>query len=181
MFPFASNLSGYSTNAVTVQLDGKIVVVGTVNVGANGNHEFAVSRLNPDGSMDASFGMSGTTLISFNLGGSAGDYGFAVTLDGSKIVVGGSATTSSANDYAVARLNPDGSMDASFGTGGKVTLSIVSPGHPDSQVDALAVQSDGKIVLTGRVQNDTGDSSASAWPASTTTAHRTQHSTTRAR
>ena len=160
VFPFASNLSGYSTNAVTVQLDGKIVVVGTVNVGANGNHEFAVSRLNPDGSMDASFGMSGTTLISFNLGGSAGDYGFAVTLDGSKIVVGGSATTSSANDCAVARLNPDGSMDASFGTGGKVTLSIVSPGHPDSQVDALAVQSDGKIVLTGRVQNDTGDSSA---------------------
>ena len=109
--------------------------------------------------MDASFAEGGTAFIAFNLGGSDGDYGYAVALDGSKIVVAGSAETSTASECAVARLNPDGSMDTSFGTDGEVTLSINSPGHPDSQVDALAVQSNGKIVIAGPVQNAAGDSS----------------------
>ncbi len=157
--PFESPVSEYSTNAVAVQLDGKIVVVGTVNIGTGGFHEIAVSRFNPDGSIDTSFGQNGTAYIGFGLGGTSGDFGDALAIDGTKIVVGGAATSTIGSECAVARLNADGSLDSSFGAGGKITLSITAPNLPDSEADAVAIQPDGKIVLAGRVQNAAGDTS----------------------
>ena len=133
---------GYGTfdiaNAVLVQPDGKIVVAGT------GNNNFAVTRLNPDGSFDTSFDGDGTAGADF--GGA--DYGLAAALqsDG-KIVVAGQA---GGDDVAVARFNPTGPADKTLDTTFNVNgTRRIGYGGVDSARAAL-VQPDGKIVLAGR-------------------------------
>ena len=132
--------SGYAcANSAAVQSDGKIVAAGSYYMG--GGAVFAVVRYNTDGSLDATFGMGGkvTTSIGFYA-----DYGNSVALqsDG-KIVVAG---VSNNDDIAVVRYNTDGSLDATFGTGGKVTTSI---GSGMDYGNSVVLQSNGKIVVTG--------------------------------
>jgi len=131
-----------SGNAVAIQQDGKIVVAGSA--GSEENSNFAVARYNRDGSLDVNFGTGGTVTTDF--GGDL-DFGSAVTLqkDG-KIVVAGSSD----NDFAVARYNTDGSVDMSFGTGGKVTTDFGG----DDNGTGVAIQKDGKIVVSGGSDND---------------------------
>ena len=99
--------NGYS---VTTQSDGKILLVGSSNNGAD--YDFAIVRYNSDGSLDTSFSGDGilTTAI-----GSGADYarGVSVQADG-KIVVTGSSSNGMDGDIAVVRYNPDGSLDTSF-------------------------------------------------------------------
>ena len=95
---------------VAVQPDGRIVVAGETSNGSN--FDFAVARLNADGSLDTSFDGDGrvTTAV-----GTSHDRarGVALQPDG-RIVVGGMSTTGSANDFAIARYTPDGSLDTQF-------------------------------------------------------------------
>ena len=63
-----------------------------------------------------------------------------------KIVVAGGAKTSRSQDFALARYNANGSLDATFGTGGKVTTDFA--GNDDAAF-ALALQQDGKLVAAG--------------------------------
>jgi uncharacterized delta-60 repeat protein len=145
-----------SANAVAVQPDGKIVLAGECSNG--GEVDFCVARLNPDGSFDTNFdGPSGSGNGRFLLPiGPSTDQAFALTVqpDG-KLVLAGACWNGSDYDFCVARLNPDGSLDASFdgptGTGnGRFMLSI---GTSDDLADALAIQPDGKLVLSGRCWN----------------------------
>jgi uncharacterized delta-60 repeat protein len=126
--------------AVTFQADNKLVVVGDSDQGASG-HDFAVARLNQDGTVDNTFDGDGRITINF---GAFQDYatGVAVQSDG-KIVVGGTSFQNYA--FAVARLNSDGSFDADFGAGGLQTVLFDS----GCSATALALQPDGKIVLGG--------------------------------
>lgn len=143
-----------------VQADGKIVVAGTTSItnSANGS-DFAVARLNSDGTLDTTFGNgTGKTTVGFDLGGSNNDVAAAVALQGDgKIVVAGYAQTASStgivpNDFAVLRLNTDGSRDTSFNLTGKAhygfnlaTLPVVN----DDQVRGMAIDAAGNIVLGG--------------------------------
>jgi uncharacterized delta-60 repeat protein len=134
---------GYS---VTVQSDGKIVVAGRARGSNNINDDIALVRYNSNGSLDTSFGTGGKVTTDFN--GST-DFGQSVALqsDG-KIVVAGEAFTPGVygSDFALARYNSDGSLDTSFGTGGKVTTDFDgNSGNGQS----VTVQSDGKIVVAG--------------------------------
>jgi uncharacterized delta-60 repeat protein len=133
---------GYDfAHGVAIQPDGKLVVAGEVD-GA-----FAVARFNSDGSLDMSFGAEGTVTTKFF---DMSDPAFAVALqpDG-KIVLGGYAFSSigdSLYDFALARYTSNGSLDASFGDGGKVVTDFAKG------IDilyALAVQEDGKILAAG--------------------------------
>src|SRR5207249_312267 len=102
--------------------------------------DFAVGRYNADGSLDVNFGTGGTVTTDF--GGYDAAAGVALQADG-KIVVTGS-TGPGSYSFAVARYNADGSLDTSFGTGGKViTGSFFSYGY----VSSIAAQADGKIVV----------------------------------
>jgi uncharacterized delta-60 repeat protein len=144
-----------SAQAVAVQADGKIVVVGTtIQPGPRGT-DFAVARRNADASPDTSFGANGNVALDF---GSFNDFAscVAVQSDG-KILVAGSSIRSDAavNDFAVARLNGDGSLDTSFGSDGIVTISFAFQSG-SSSVKGLTVQSDGRIVLAGVSQQVTG-------------------------
>ena len=129
---------------MVVQPDGKIVLAGYT--GPSNAERFAVLRLNPDGSPDASFGPGGgvTTPV-----GTAGARGYALVRqpDG-KLVVAGPAQESGAARFALVRYNADGSLDASFGSGGKV-LTPVGTGR--AIPNALAQDLAGNLVAGGLV------------------------------
>jgi len=126
---------------VALQGDGKIVRIGA------SDHGFTVVRYTPDGSLDASFGTEGKVITRIGTDPEIEDEAHALALqtDG-KIVVVGRTWHSYNNDIAVVRYNTDGSLDASFGKGGKV-ITDLSADYDDAF--ALAVQTDGKLVVGG--------------------------------
>jgi uncharacterized delta-60 repeat protein len=129
--------------ATAVQPDGKILAAGVSN-GA-GTYDFALSRYLADGSIDPSFGHGGKVITDF---ATSFDWAFALVLqpDG-KIVVGGVTDASGSRDFALARYQPDGSLDPVFGQGGRV-IAKLRPLSADT-VYSLALQPDGKILAGG--------------------------------
>ncbi len=129
-------------HGVVVQADGKFVAAGVAKTSRS--QDFALARYNPDGTLDGTFGTGGKVTTDFNGGD---DAAFAVVLqpDG-KIVAAGVAKTSRSQDFALARYNPNGSLDGTFGTGGKVTTDFAGD---DDAAFAVALQPDGKIVAAG--------------------------------
>jgi uncharacterized delta-60 repeat protein len=144
---------------LAIQSDGKIVVVGSGLFGdAQGNFlfsHFAVVRYNPDGSLDTSFGGTGKILIPKS--DSVNDYASSVAIQPNGKIVFAGNRTGSINGFAVGRLNPNGSLDASFNGTGIATTSIVGgdPGLYYDNACSVALQADGKIVVAGDSGNDT--------------------------
>jgi uncharacterized delta-60 repeat protein len=138
---------GDVANALSIQRDGKIIAAGIVRSSSSRDAgEFGVARYNPDGSLDASFDGDGRVLTAFtSLTDSAVD---AVVQPDGKIVVGGYAGWSWEPprnlEYALARYNANGSLDAGFNGDGKVTTT------PGTYTSDVALQTDGKILLAGR-------------------------------
>ena len=135
----ASN--SFSITAV-MQTDGKIVLAGNSFNGANS--DFAVVRYNTDGSLDTTFGTNGKVVTPIGTGNEFG-YSVALQTDG-KIVVAGSSSNGSNDDFAVVRYNTDGSLDTTFNGNGKVTTPIGTGGD---FAYSVAVQTDGKIIAAG--------------------------------
>lgn len=103
---------------VTQQADGKLLIAGTSDKGDNevgdGNFNFSVVRLNADGTLDTSFGDGGKAMFDFE-GGRDGAQTITV-LDDGKILLTGAAYNADGNaDFAALRLNPDGTLDTTFG------------------------------------------------------------------
>ena len=133
-------------NAIAIQPDGKILAAG--EAGTTSNPDFALARYNPDGSLDVTFGVGGKVTTDFS-GLSESAFALATQSDG-KIVAAGSASYKNrgltVSDFGLARYNPDGSLDTSFGIAGKVTTDFL--GRED-WARAVAIQSDGKIIAAG--------------------------------
>jgi uncharacterized delta-60 repeat protein len=137
----SSNDQAYS---VAVQADGKILVAGSSINGVNS--DFAVVRLNSDGTLNNTFGNGGkltTDIVSRNDRGKS----LTVQTDG-KILVAGFSDAWANNDFAVVRLNSDGTLDDTFGNGGKLTTNVSYNGLDDTG-HSVAVQDDGKILVVG--------------------------------
>ena len=128
--------------ALAIQPDGRIIVAGQALVGSN--NDFAVTRYNPDGSLDTSFDGDGRLTTPVQTGNDFA-HALAVQQDG-KIVVAGEAYSGSNYDFALTRYDRDGSLDASFNYDGKLTTAI---GTDSDVAHALAIQQDGKIVAAG--------------------------------
>ena len=133
--------------SITVQPDGKIVGVGwDYNPWVTPYYDAIILfRLNPNGSPDNSFGSAGTGVVMINNGY---DDAEVIVQPDSKILVVGELLNFSEIRATIllARYNSDGSLDASFGTGGKVTHRI---NDQDSFSNGAALQPDGKIVVIG--------------------------------
>jgi uncharacterized delta-60 repeat protein len=134
---------------VVIQPDGKIVVAGGAFPLFTFLGDFKIVRYNTNGSLDRSFGSGGIVTTTFP----AGSYAFDVALqaDGKIIAVGTVFTAfdpgeQSDTDFALARYNPDGSADTTFGNGGQVSTDFV--GMEDDAFSVL-IQPDGKIVAVG--------------------------------
>lgn len=132
-------------NCIALQADGKTVLGGATSV-ANNNFNFALARLNPDGSFDDLFGTGGKTQT--DLGGSI-DWIFGLTIqsDGKIITAGRSTNNSGQYVYALARYNTNGILDTTFGSLGIVKTKISNY----NLLTCMALQTDGKIVAAGNV------------------------------
>jgi len=130
--------------------DGSIVATGiereplSMDLGWKG---FAVAKFRPDGQLDAAFAQGGVLVSDFGVPGGIATK-VAAQPDG-KIVVAGATGSDGGEQFAFARLNPDGSRDTSFGQGGNTLLrpSAEHGGYPRG----LALLPGGAIVAAGSV------------------------------
>jgi uncharacterized delta-60 repeat protein len=130
-------------SVVVIQRDGKIVLAGFAN--SNGNSDVNLVRYNVDGTLDSTFANGGQFLADV-FGGRDDVFGMALQLDGKIVVAGSVGFGNGAGDFAVARLNSNGTLDQSFGSGGKVTTDFFGG---DDFASSVAIQPDGKIVVVG--------------------------------
>ena len=112
---------------------------------------FALARYNPDGSLDTSFSGDGKQTTVVGPGADVGATGVAIQADGKIVAVGASSDGSGDVDFALARYNPDGSLDTSFSGDGKQTTDFVDLDY----ASGVALQGDGKIVAVGSTSADT--------------------------
>ena len=133
--------------ALAIQPDGKLVAAGFSNAGGPGDFDFALARYNPDGSLDTGFDVGGMLRTFFGGDGdSEGANALVIQPDG-KIVAAGFSDGGSPGDFdfALARYNPDGSLDPSFSDGGSRTFF----GGNSESAKALVIRPDGKLVAAG--------------------------------
>jgi uncharacterized delta-60 repeat protein len=140
----------YDQPAALVFQSGNYVLAGSSLVN-NNNSDFAAARFNnSDGSLDTNF--NGTGILTADIAStSSTGQGVTKQTDGKYVAVG-YADNGVNNDLAVARYNPDGSLDSSFGAGGKVTTEITNQSVGGA---AVTMQTDGKILVAGNAYNGT--------------------------
>jgi uncharacterized delta-60 repeat protein len=138
-----SPIGADSVAAIALQSDGRIIATGYATPSA-GQQDFGVFRLTSDGALDTTFNTTGIRLI--DLGGTEDQAGAVSVMPDGKILLAGETNAGVGSDLAVVRLNADGSVDSTFGTGGTVLLDL---GATDDAFTSIAVQNDGKILLGG--------------------------------
>lgn len=136
-------IAGAVADGVALDGDGNVIVTG--NAGA----ELLIARFNPDGSLDASFGVDGVAHVPHGPSPLATDV--EIDADG-KILV---SATVRAEDHrllhgSLVRLLPDGAIDRTFGDGGAVTIDV---GGDVALASGVAVDSTGRIIVTGTVMD----------------------------
>jgi uncharacterized delta-60 repeat protein len=138
---------------LAVQTDSKILLAGysyNFNYNADGvaaskSNDFSVVRLNANGSLDTKFSTDGKAVV--DVGSHSNDQltGMVLLSDG-KILLSGTSTTGRSTDFALVKLNANGSLDTSFSGDGKALFDVT--GGVDT-ASTVTVQSDGKILIAG--------------------------------
>jgi uncharacterized delta-60 repeat protein len=161
--PVALNVDeGFS---IKTQADGKIVVSGYGATSAV-EHSIVAARFNGNGSLDTTFGGDGIVTTDIGVGPgtipilpnftfSEAGQGVAIQTDGRIVVAGYGPTASGGTDIALVRYDTDGSLDATFGTGGVVTTAV-SAGTAVDRAFGVALQNDGRIVVVSGVVTTEG-------------------------
>lgn len=143
-----ANNADNSGESIQLQTDGKIVLAGTQFI--NGSGDYMVTRVNANGTMDASFGSNGVVITDVLLGNNEAS-GCAIQADGKIIVHGGAEITigpTSSFDFCTIRYNTDGTVDTGFGTtGGIVTTEMGNEGQAVGT--SVAIAADGRIIVAG--------------------------------
>ena len=132
--------------SVALQPDGKIVVAGRCSNGTN--TDFCLARYLASGALDVSLNSTGTVITTIGSGGDIAR-GVALQPDG-KIVVAGYCTNGTTYDFCLARYLASGTLDVSFNGSGTVITPI---GVGDDYAISLALQPDGKIIVSGVCSN----------------------------
>ncbi|MBK9097422.1 MAG: T9SS type A sorting domain-containing protein [bacterium] len=138
--------SGYSSAwGIALQSDGKIVLIGNYEISSN-NSGIALVRYNSDGNLDNSFGSNGVVTLDITSGY---DYANSIEIQSNdqKIVISGQT-----NGVMVARFNPNGSLDNTFGTNGIVSTQVGTSCGSNS----MKIQNDGKIIVAGGMMDSQG-------------------------
>lgn len=129
--------------ALVIQPDGKIVTAAaTANLGIS--FDFALARYNPDGSLDQTFGSNG-----YAVNGAGNAQAVVLQPDGKILLVGYLPIYRKGSDFLLARFNTDGTPDVDFGKDGRVTTSFTSGINSADVATWAALQTDGKIVVSG--------------------------------
>jgi len=133
--------------SVAIQQDGKIVVAGYTEDVFYG---FEAARFNSNGTLDNTFGTNGAAGFSIGGSGASNDEGYSVAIQhNGKIVIAGFSVDGAANTaFALARLDSNGTIDNTFGSGG-TAATFINGGGNDDEGYSVAIQGDGKIVVAG--------------------------------
>ncbi|WP_435015486.1 delta-60 repeat domain-containing protein [Tundrisphaera sp. TA3] len=165
-----------SASDLAVLPDGKILVAGAADQQSDSYfseyYDFALFRLNADGTPDPTFGDGGLVSLAFDVIPNGRDVGAAVAIqpDG-KIVVVGEAQVDRTDDlyswmgnydFAIARFLPDGAPDLTFGEGGKATIGFDLGGDGRDGATGVAILPDGKIVVSGTARSGASGSEFAA-------------------
>jgi uncharacterized delta-60 repeat protein/uncharacterized repeat protein (TIGR01451 family) len=126
--------------ALALQPDGKIVIA--VNGILSSNYYGLLVRLSADGILDDTFGQGGKTAADPVASWSA----LGIQEDGRLVVAGGLNSNSSSHTFRLSRFQSDGSLDASFGSGGTVTTGF---SKPYSYALRMELYGDGRILVAG--------------------------------
>ncbi len=148
------------TAQVALQQDGKIVAVGgTATSDTPDGDDWSIARVNADGTMDTSFGTGGKIIMNWD-GGYDEAFSVAVQSDG-KILVAGDVTIGGNQNGAVIRLNADGTLDSTFGTGGKVIVDFRNTPHDfwrtADTFRQIRLDGQGHILLSGTASTSDGN------------------------
>ena len=139
-------------HAVAVAPGGKVVVAGGAG---DGGSAFVVVRYNDNGTLDGTFDGDGITVTAFVPGDVTSATSVAVDAAG-RITAGGTT----AGDFALARYNPDGTLDSTFGTGGRVTTDVAGFGDI---LSSLVLLPDGSVVATGTAATQATGGGSTPW------------------
>ncbi|ULA64539.1 MAG: hypothetical protein LZF86_140065 [Nitrospira sp.] len=130
-------------NGLVVLSDGKLLVSGFAGA------DMTLARYHSDGTLDSSFGTGGTVVTSLTSGNDVGNM-VAVQADG-KILVAGTA----GSNAALMRYNANGTLDTTFGGGDGIIVADWGSGGDTGY--SVAVQADGKIVMSGNTYGGNND------------------------
>jgi uncharacterized delta-60 repeat protein len=137
--------------AAAVDAQGRLVVVGSVQQSTTGDVDFGIARFTASGALDLTFNGTGKQTVTFSAASSTSidtPTDVKIQADG-KIVVAGSARIGSSDDFAVARLNANGSLDTTFDTDGMATVAVDLGGTNNDHAASVDLQSDGKLIVYG--------------------------------
>ncbi len=146
---------GYS---LALRPDGRILVGGAALVDADVyNFDMFIAQLLPDGSLDPDFGVDGVRFVAFDQGGENTDAPSDLALDaqGRAVLAGYATTAANGTDIALARILPGGSLDPSFGTGGRALVGFDRGGGQNDVARALGIDAEGRILVAGACEVDT--------------------------
>lgn len=137
-----------SAQSVVINASGSIYVAG--HSSTSGNFDFSLIKLTNSGALDSSFGSSGKLILPM---GSETDFlsQMAIQSDG-KILLLGTIYNGLYHSVGLARVNSNGTLDQTFGSGGKVSFSFGDSPLSVSDGSSIAIQNDGKIVVLGKYQ-----------------------------
>lgn len=140
--------------SMAIDDDGRIVLAGSANKETD-NNDFAFARLLANGQPDPDFDADGRATLAFDLGETNADTlsGISLQRDGKLVAIGMAARPTGANsDWAIARLLPDGTPDATFGVLGQTVLAFDLTA--DGTDTGLSIIEDpaGRLLLCGAAQ-----------------------------
>ena len=140
--------------ALLLQPDGKLVAAGDADDGVS--RDFVLVRYDDKGKPDTGFGNDHNGIVRTSFSSTGHSKNSARTLllqpNDHKLIAAGYSTINS-TEIATARYNPDGRLDASFGSNGLIRRDLSGSGH-DNSISALALDVDNKLLFAGSV--DTG-------------------------
>ncbi len=133
---------------VAVQDDGKILVAGSSDI--INHYLFSISRYNPNGTLDTSFGEAG--VVTNSLGNFECFIWSIEILPQGKILAGGGIIKDDGDrDFAIVRYNNDGTLDSSFN---EIGFNVLPFDSYDDVISSIKQQPDGKIIVVGSSFND---------------------------
>ncbi len=138
---------------LVVQPDGKLVLAGSCTTSASAY--FCALRYRTNGTLDTSFGGTGKVVTAISAPG-GDDIGNALVLQPDGKLIQAGRCDGSGGDFCALRYHPNGVLDTSFGTGGKV-ITAVSGASGSDNAKALVLQADGKLLLAGYCPGTGGD------------------------
>jgi uncharacterized delta-60 repeat protein len=147
--------SSASVADIAVQPNGRVVLAGYAYPNS-GPNRFVVARFRVDGTPDGSFSGDGVAYVGFPQGLAYG-YGVTVRSDGSIVVVGEVDPSKDVSNPGIARLDPDGSLDGSFGDHGREMIRLPDGAHGFDSPWRVVTQSHGRLAMAGWLARPNGD------------------------